>query len=138
MKQRIAIARALAFDPDVLLMDEPFAALDEQARNGLHVELIRIWEQTGKTIVFVTHSIEEAVFLSDRIALLSSAPAVMREVIDIDIERPRTLETKSSESFGRHRTNIWRLLQSSEERTKEDVDETGRRILTTVPQETMI
>jgi len=119
MKQRVAIARALAYDPEVLLMDEPFAAVDAQTREGLQDELLRIWEATGKTIVFVTHSIDEAVFLGDRVAVLSANPGTLRGVVRIDLPRPRH-ETRSSAEFGWIRHKIRALLQntSSEPRSQ--------------------
>ena len=85
MKQRVAIARSLAYDPDVLLMDEPFAALDAQTRESLQDELLRIWRATGKTIVFITHGIDEAVYLGQRVAVLTSRPGRIKEVVDIDL-----------------------------------------------------
>ncbi|MDR1714034.1 MAG: ABC transporter ATP-binding protein [Coriobacteriales bacterium] len=113
MKQRVAIARALAYDPDVLLMDEPFAAVDAQTREVLQEELLRIWGQTGKTIVFITHSIEEAIFLSDRIAVMSSNPGTVKEVIEVDIPRPRNAD-RASKGFNVLRHRIWELLQQDE------------------------
>ena len=92
MKQRVAIARTLAVEPDVLLMDEPFGALDAQTRAMLQVELMRIWERTRTTIIFVTHALDEAIFLSDRIYVFSQRPARIKAVIDVDIERPRDRE----------------------------------------------
>ncbi|MDR1778209.1 MAG: ABC transporter ATP-binding protein [Clostridiales Family XIII bacterium] len=112
MKQRIAIARALAFDPEVLLMDEPFAAVDEQTRGILHEELLRIWEKTSKTIVFVTHAIDEAIFLSDRVAVMTPSPGTIREIVDVSLPRPRSQEIKSDPEFARLRVKVWQLLQS--------------------------
>jgi NitT/TauT family transport system ATP-binding protein len=89
MKQRVSVARALAFDPDVLLMDEPFAALDEEMREDLQGLVLRIWQQTKKTILYITHSISEAVFLADRVIVLSSAPGEVSAIIDIDLVKPR-------------------------------------------------
>jgi len=89
MQQRVAIARALANDPQVLLMDEPFGALDAHTRIILQKELLRIWEQNKKTVLFVTHSVDEAVYLSDKIIIMSSNPGEIKEIVNIDIERPR-------------------------------------------------
>jgi NitT/TauT family transport system ATP-binding protein len=89
MRQRVAVARALAVDPHILLMDEPFGALDAQTRNMLQRELLDIWEKTRKTILFVTHSVDEAVFLSDRIVILTSRPGRVKEIVPIDLPRPR-------------------------------------------------
>ncbi|MDI9619455.1 MAG: ABC transporter ATP-binding protein [Candidatus Nezhaarchaeota archaeon] len=89
MRQRVAIARALACDPEMLLMDEPFSALDAQSRNYMQRELMEIWSKTGKTVVFVTHNVEEAIYLGDRIAVLTYRPARLRDVISIELPRPR-------------------------------------------------
>ena len=85
MKQRVAIARSLAYDPDILLMDEPFAALDAQTRDSLQDELVRIWQATGKTIVFITHGIDEAVYLGRRVAVMTSRPGRIKQVIEIEL-----------------------------------------------------
>jgi NitT/TauT family transport system ATP-binding protein len=111
MKQRVALARVLAFNPKVLLMDEPFGALDAQTRETMQEELTRLWERTGKTIVFVTHDIEEAVFLGDRVVVLSARPGRIREDIRIDLPRPRTLEIKKSAQCHEHRNYIWDLIR---------------------------
>ena len=92
MRQRVALARALAAEPDVLLMDEPFAALDAQTRDLLHDELERIWAETGRTIIFVTHNVREAVRLADRVALLTFRPGRVKTEFPIDLPRPRQLE----------------------------------------------
>src|SRR5438270_12855884 len=96
MKQRVALARVLAFDPKVLLMDEPFGALDAQTRETMQEEVTQLWERTKKTIVFVTHDIEEAVYLRDRVVWLSARPAKIREEVKIDLPRPRDLTIKQS------------------------------------------
>jgi NitT/TauT family transport system ATP-binding protein len=111
MKQRAALARVLAFDPKVLLMDEPFGALDAQTRETMQEEVTRIWERTRKTIVFVTHDIEEAVFLGDRVVVLSARPGRIREDIRIDLPRPRTLEIKKSAQCHEYRNQIWDLIR---------------------------
>lgn len=115
MKQRVAIARALAYDPEVLLMDEPFAAVDAQTRETLQDELLRIWEETHKTIIFVTHSIEEAVLLSDRVAVMSANPGSVREVIDINLPRPRRAgDVRTSADFAWTTHKVWELLHYGE------------------------
>ncbi|ALG11536.1 ABC transporter ATP-binding protein [Kibdelosporangium phytohabitans] len=115
MRQRVAIARSLAYDPDVLLMDEPFAALDAQTRESLQDELLRIWQRTGKTIVFVTHGIEEAVYLGTRVAVMTSRPGRLKEVLPIDLgARSAEADLRSSPIFGRYRHEVWSLLHEKE------------------------
>jgi NitT/TauT family transport system ATP-binding protein len=111
MKQRVAIARSLAYKPDVLLMDEPFAALDAQTREILQGELLRIWEQHRKTIVFVTHSLDEAIYLSDRVAVMTRRPGTIKEIIDIHLPRPRAAELRNTAAFGALRQRAWDVLK---------------------------
>jgi len=111
MRQRVAIARALANDPDVLLMDEPFGALDAQTRNRMQGELLSIWEQTKKTILFVTHSVDEAVYLSDRIVVLTPRPGSVREIVEIPWPRPRD---RTSIEFADVRRKVLRMIEDTE------------------------
>ena len=111
MKQRAAIARALAPNPDILLMDEPFGALDAQTRVLLQEEVARISSETGKTVLFVTHSIEEAVFLGDRIVVMSARPGRVRAVYDVVLARPRTAATRSMPEFVRLTQDLWQSLK---------------------------
>jgi ABC-type nitrate/sulfonate/bicarbonate transport system ATPase subunit len=112
MKQRAAVARAFVTDPPVLFMDEPFGALDEQTRVGLANELMRLWERSPKTIVFVTHSIEEAVTLADRVVVLSARPGQVKEIIPITFARPRdAVSIRGEPTFGEHVVHIWSLLR---------------------------
>jgi NitT/TauT family transport system ATP-binding protein len=115
MKQRVAIARALAYDPDILLMDEPFAAVDAQTREGLQDELLNIWEQTKKTILFVTHSIEEAVILSDRVIVLTENPGTIKAVRRIKLARPRNSDIRGTNVFRDYVQQFWRLLHNRSE-----------------------
>lgn len=112
MRQRVAIVRAFAVDPELLLMDEPFGALDEQTRLVLQAELLRIWEATGKTVVFVTHSIDEAMILADRIIVLSARPGTIKADITVPFARPRTIEAvRSAPEFASLFLRIWSLLR---------------------------
>ena len=111
MKQKVAIARALANDPEVILMDEPFANLDAQTRLLLREELLRIWEKDKKTVILVTHNIEEAVMLCDRIAIMSAAPGVVKSIMRVDVPRPRTFKSMADPDFIRCLEKIWDLLR---------------------------
>ena len=111
MRQRVNLARALAIDPDILLMDEPFSALDAQTREIMQTELMRIWEQGRKTVLFVTHQIDEAVFLSDRVLVFARRPGRLQERVDITLPRPRALPIKRTPEFVRYVDHIWRLIE---------------------------
>jgi NitT/TauT family transport system ATP-binding protein len=113
MQQRVSLCRALVTDPQLLLMDEPFGALDAMTRDELDLELLRLWEEKKKTVLFVTHSIQEAVFLSDRVFVMSARPGRLVEVLSIDLTRPRTLEMMSSVHFGEYTLRIRSLLASA-------------------------
>jgi NitT/TauT family transport system ATP-binding protein len=114
MQQRAAIARALSFDPKLLLMDEPFGALDEMTRERMNTEVMRIWRQTGTTIVFVTHSIPEAVFLSTRVVVMSARPGRISQVVDIDLPPERSVETRESDAYFRLVTRVREALRHDE------------------------
>ncbi|MEW2417625.1 ABC transporter ATP-binding protein [Streptomyces sp. NPDC046866] len=129
MRQRVAIARSLAYDPDVLLMDEPFAALDAQTRESLQDELRRIWQRTGKTVVFITHGIEEAVYLGGRVAVMTSRPGRVKEVVPVSLGSrgdgagalagAQGEELRSSPEFARYRHEIWTLLHDEVARARQ-------------------
>src|SRR5499427_3514607 len=111
MRQRVNLARALAINPEVLLMDEPFSALDAQTREIMQTELLRIWEQGRKTVLFVTHQIDEAVFLSDRVLVFARRPGRVQENVEVTLPRPRTLAIKRTPEFVSYVDRIWRLIE---------------------------
>jgi NitT/TauT family transport system ATP-binding protein len=111
MRQRVNLARALAIDPEILLMDEPFSSLDAQTREIMQTELMRIWEDGRKTVLFVTHQIDEAVFLADRVLVFARRPGRLRESVAIELPRPRSLAIKRTVEFVRYVDHIWRLIE---------------------------
>jgi NitT/TauT family transport system ATP-binding protein len=111
MRQRVNVARALAVDPRILLMDEPFAALDSQTREVMQAELLRIWSSSRKTVLLITHQIDEAVFLSDRVVVFTARPGTVREEIGVPFRRPRELALKRSPEFVAVVDHIWRLIE---------------------------
>jgi NitT/TauT family transport system ATP-binding protein len=119
MKQRVSIVRAFANDPEILLMDEPFSALDEQNKLLLHEELLRIWDATKKTVVFITHSVDEAVTLGDRIMVMTANPGRAKAIIDVPFERPRNvLELRQKPAYGELVFNIWEQLRDEVQRAR--------------------
>jgi NitT/TauT family transport system ATP-binding protein len=112
MRQRVNLARALAVDPDLLLMDEPFSALDAQTREIMQTELLRIWEEGRKTVLFVTHQIDEAVYLSDRVFVFARRPGRINEIVEIDLPRPRPLSMKRTPEFVAYVDRIWKLIEA--------------------------
>jgi NitT/TauT family transport system ATP-binding protein len=112
MKQKAGIARALANDPEILLMDEPFAHLDALNRRMMQLELLDLWEQSHKTVVYVTHSIDEAVLLSDRVVVMSARPGTIKDFVDVDLPRPRTVQMMTLPAYTAATQRIWRVLES--------------------------
>jgi len=110
MQQRASLARVLLYDPEVLLLDEPFGALDEFTRENMNLELLKIWTATGKTVIFVTHNINEAVFLSDRVVVMTPRPGEVARVLDVDLPRPRRLDVLKDRRFGEMAFEIRELL----------------------------
>jgi NitT/TauT family transport system ATP-binding protein len=133
MQQRVNLARALALDPQILLMDEPFASLDAQTRELMQEELLAIWQRAGKTVLFVTHQINEAVYLSDRVIVFSARPGRVKRVLPIEIERPRKLRVKRDPRFLRYEDEIWTQIEDevkksalTERESRGPMVETGR------------
>jgi NitT/TauT family transport system ATP-binding protein len=118
MQQRCGLARALAVDPDVLLLDEPFAAIDAQTREILQFELLRIFGLRPTTMIFVTHSIEEAVLMGDRVVVLKGRPSTVTEVVEVTLPRPRTRETLASPRFAELREHVWKTLMDEARRAE--------------------
>jgi NitT/TauT family transport system ATP-binding protein len=119
MRQRVSIARAFANDPDILLMDEPFSALDEQNKTLLHEELLRIWEETRKTVVFITHSVDEAVTLGDRIMVMTAGPGRIKTIVPVDLPRPRNVvELRHTPAYGELVYDIWAQLREEVDRAR--------------------
>lgn len=114
MRQRVSLAKTLAINPDVLLMDEPFGALDAQTREVMQDELLRIWTESQKSVLFVTHDIDEAVYLSDYIVALSKRPTTVKEIVKVDLDRPRNMEIRKSYKFVDYRNYVWDLLQEED------------------------
>jgi NitT/TauT family transport system ATP-binding protein len=119
MQQRVNLARALATDPDILLLDEPFAALDAQTREYMQLELLRIWRQTGKTTLFITHDIGEAVYLADRVVVFPARPGRVKTTVDIGLERPRELRVKRSPAFVAYEDRVWSAIEEEVSRSRE-------------------
>jgi NitT/TauT family transport system ATP-binding protein len=123
MRQRSAIARAFVTDPAMLLMDEPFAALDAQNRVILQAELVRLWEETRKTVIYVTHSIEEALALGDRTVVMTAQPGRIKQIIDVPFAHPRDLMTLSTTpEFGKLKLDIWRVLEDEVNRARAEAE----------------
>jgi NitT/TauT family transport system ATP-binding protein len=117
MQQRVNLARALATDADILLMDEPFASLDAQTREFMQEELLKIWERAGKTVLFITHQIDEAIFLADRVFVFGTKPGRLKAEIIIPFDRPRSLKMKRDPEFIQITDKIWQLIEEEARRT---------------------
>jgi NitT/TauT family transport system ATP-binding protein len=111
MKQRVAIVRALAHNPSIVLMDEPFAALDEITKRRLHLDFLEVWEREHKTALLITHDLYEAIFLADRVAVMTAAPGRIKDVVAVDLPRPRTLDMRDSDRFVRQARAVRELLE---------------------------
>src|SRR6516225_7582277 len=128
MQQRVNLARALVVDPKILLMDEPFAALDAQTREVMQEELLQIWLRAKKTVLFITHQIDEAIYLSDRVTVFSSRPGKVKKIIEVNLERPRKLGIKRGSRFHAIEDRIWSLIEEDvkADRNRRNVDRSGR------------
>jgi NitT/TauT family transport system ATP-binding protein len=122
MKQRVAIARVLAFDPEILLMDEPFGALDAQNRELMQEDLQVLWNATRKTVIFITHDIDEAVYLADRVVVFTARPGRVKAELTIELERPRGIEIKKTPEYARYRNEIWDLLRDEVLRARREAE----------------
>jgi NitT/TauT family transport system ATP-binding protein len=128
MKQRVAIARSLAYEPSILLMDEPFGALDAQTRELLQEELITLWRRTGITVVFITHSIDEAVYLGQRVAVMTSRPGRIKSIISVDLPRENVDDIRSHPDFAKYRHQVWQLLHGEVARARENIAGSSARL----------
>ena len=117
MQQRCNLARALTVDPKILIMDEPFAALDAQTRELMQAELLRIWKESGKTVLFITHQINEAIYLADRVIIFGARPGRVKETMKIDIPRPRDLNVKRDPMFLKYEDHLWNLIEEEVKKT---------------------
>lgn len=117
MQQRCNLARALTCDPEILIMDEPFAALDAQTREIMQAELLRIWKESGKTVLFITHQINEAIYLADRVFIFGARPGKVKQMIKIDIPRPRPLSVKRDPQFLKYEDQVWNLIEEEVKKT---------------------
>ncbi len=125
MRQRVNLARALAINPDVLLMDEPFSALDAQTREIMQMEMLRIWDAGRKTVMFITHQIDEAVYLADRVVVLGRRPGRVKEIVNIEIPRPRILSVKRTPQFISYIDRIWQMIEHD---VRESISEEGDHV----------